>query len=54
MKTAFETACEAYQVRKQAAHRAHLQRLRHELAQLPYAPLRPGARPASVPAPALA
>ena len=47
MKTAFDTACEAYQLRKQAAHLARLRQLQHELARLPYAPLRARPRPAA-------
>jgi hypothetical protein len=47
--TAFEIACEAYQLRKQAEYRAHLRRLQQELAPKPYAPLRTGGRPAALP-----
>ena len=39
MNTAFDTAYEAYQLRKQAEHRAHLRKLQQELTRLPDAPL---------------
>ena len=35
MNTAFDTAYEAYQLRKQAEHRAHLRKLQQELTRLP-------------------
>lgn len=54
MKTAFEIACDAYQLRKQAEHRAHLRQLQQELARGPYASLHAGNRVATLPKPARA
>jgi hypothetical protein len=38
MKTAFDIACDAYLLRKQAAHRARLLTLQDEMVRLPLAP----------------
>ena len=49
MRTAFDLAYDAYQLRKQAEHRAHLRQLQGELARGPEAPLRAGTRAAALP-----
>ena len=49
MRTAFDLAYDAYQLRKQAEHRAHLRQLQGELARGPAAPLRAGTRAAALP-----
>ena len=38
MKTAFEIACDAYQLRKEAEHRVRLRALQHEMARWPLSP----------------
>lgn len=51
MSTAFNAAYDAYQLRKQSEHLAHLRQLRDELARVPNVFLRASARPAVFPKP---
>lgn len=52
MSTAFNAAYDAYRLRKQAEHRAHLRQLQDELVRVLNVSLRASARPAAFPKPA--
>ena len=51
MNTAFNAAYDAYRLRKQAEHRAHLRQLQDELVRVPNVSLPARARPAALPKP---
>jgi hypothetical protein len=51
MKTAFETACDTYRLRKEVEHRARLRALKLEMTRGPFASL---SGPAPAPAPVAA
>ena len=48
MKTAFDIACDAYQLRKEVEHRARLRALQHEMTRWPLASP-PSPQPAATP-----